>query len=1337
MERLEDRSQPAVLDAVPFGLAPYGAVSLTDAGSQVNTVIVNMDGTNATIEDTSSTISLTLNAIAGGWSLLTPNKAQGPELNIVTVAINTGGGNDSVSVRSADRPVNVDTGAGSNTAIVGDPLLGVQAINAPVDVRSVGGFVALTADDSASAAAVVAVLDAGKLSNFTPAFYDITFTPAELSGLTVNGGSGGNVIYVAATPTGITTNVNSGTGADFVQVLATTGPLTVQGQNGADTVVIGDAGLTANVAGTVHVANALSKSTLIVDDSADTNAVNPIVVPGRSAFPAPTSTGTITGLAPATITWAQGQFTTVSLSSGFADDTWVASPDLNAEIVINAGEPTLGSGDTLILSAVGLTNPVITPNPALPDGQIASSNAATLYWYNIETFPVPLGLGGTFDFAPTRPVVDANKQPGYLTVIPTDTPTSGAYASAGVGWVNAGAGAFDRQTPYNDIPNSPQLARLLRDGQWGYQGGGSNNGVFQVKVAPNQEIAITAYIGDTFDARANTNIYVGLPNDPNPTLLNPTIQTFDTERFANQFVSYTGMFNPGASDTIWITVEVPLVPPNAYWTINGLDVRPVGLIAPLSITRTSSSDGTPPLALTLPGDGYSTDNYAGSGAGPFAELTLMPDYGTIIATDIDPAVKGIQILADASGNFSFSVLRPTGTGPSTITVTDVRGWSGSGKLGLTGSGPMAVSPNPYLLPSQLVETYDRQSIRRIDFGGAASPVAVPTDPADTFEYISVGSNAYTSTTVNALGWFNGAPLPFDRGGSSTTLLQDGVYNQGNQLPGDFRLDLLSPNTDYSVTVVMGDMTHAWEDMAVTDITNGLPGTPKVAGLSTPAGQAGSRTFIVKTDATGAMKLRFSSSLSSYWALLSLEVRPLVNSSETGAQLGVSLSNGGAPVAYAGSVIGVAGTLAADGTTSTLYTITGATPNSLLTITTSLGTLTTTDGAGGQRYLGTQVLANASGVATFSITAPYSTVNRTGTITVTETTGASIGEFTQDYTAVAPPSGPPPAISQRFDFNTASSPLEGGGFQSVLNTRTYSPSNGFGWKAAVNGYDRGPGTAGTPDALFRDGAWGQDKATFQVGVALGASRDVRFYYGDPYSVWNGITVQVEGNLTPVTVDGTVDRYGYVQTSGFDANNDGILDIVVNGAVWVASGMDVATTGNLPTPANGAPNVMLPNRLEFATSTIGGFASALNVYTPATGYGWIGTAPSSFVRPASMFPPGSPLTPTQKQFYGSGAWGAGTAIFAIAVPLTNPASTTYSMQVYVADPYFPWQATSFTGEGTATQTVDSSVSPPTVVTITGIKDLNHDGLITLTITGGAWWVVNGLDVVQDPTSLPAAP
>lgn len=282
MERLEDRSVPAVLDAVAFGLAPYGAVSLT-GGNEVNTVIVNMDGTNATIEDASG-ITLTANAIAGGWSLQSATKAKGPELDIVTVAINTGGGDDSVSVRSADRPVNVNTGAGNNTATVGDPLLGVQLINAPVDVRSTGGLVALTADDSASAASVVAVLDAGKLSNFTPAFYDITFTAAQLSGLTVKGGSGGNVIYVAATPSGITTNVNSGTGADFVQVLATTGPLTVQGQNGADTVVIGDAGLTANIAGNVHVANALSKSTLIVDDSADTNPVNPTVVPGRMRF---------------------------------------------------------------------------------------------------------------------------------------------------------------------------------------------------------------------------------------------------------------------------------------------------------------------------------------------------------------------------------------------------------------------------------------------------------------------------------------------------------------------------------------------------------------------------------------------------------------------------------------------------------------------------------------------------------------------------------------------------------------------------------------------------------------------------------------------------------------------------------------------------------------------------------------------------------------------------------------------------------------------------------------------------------------------------------------------
>src|SRR5205823_11821760 len=104
--------------------------------------------------------------------------------------------------------------------------------------------------------------------------------------------------------------------------------------------------------------------------------------------------------------------------------------------------------------------------PALPDGKITSTNRQTVTWISIETLPVPLGLGGTFDFGTSNATGDPNTLPGFLPVLSSDTASSGAYAFANDGWLNAGAGAFNRLTTYGPSgdPASPRLAALFRDG---------------------------------------------------------------------------------------------------------------------------------------------------------------------------------------------------------------------------------------------------------------------------------------------------------------------------------------------------------------------------------------------------------------------------------------------------------------------------------------------------------------------------------------------------------------------------------------------------------------------------------------------------------------------------------------------------------------------------------------------------------------------------------------------------------------------------------------------------------------------------------------------------------
>lgn len=80
-------------------------------------------------------------------------------------------------------------------------------------------------------------------------------------------------------------------------------------------------------------------------------------------------------------------------------------------------------------------------------------------------------------------------------------------------------------------------------------------------------------------------------------------------------------------------------------------------------------------------------------------------------------------------------------------------------------------------------------------------------------------------------------------------------------------------------------------------------------------------------------------------------------------------------------------------------------------------------------------------------------------------------------------------------------------------------------------------------------------------------------------------------------------------------------------------------------------------------------------------------------------------------------------------------TYSIQAYMADPYNAWQGITISAEGGTSVTATAPVDPPGAYDLTG-KDVNGDGILTITISGPIW-VLNGIDIVQSPNLLPAAP
>src|SRR5205807_5645024 len=190
----------------------------------------------------------------------------------------------------------------------------------------------------------------------------------------------------------------------------------------------------------------------------------------------------------------------------------------------------------------------------------------------------------------------------------------------------------------------------------------------------------------------------------------------DTTSQTYQYVSYSGVVNPGASSTLLISFETAFGGASQFWTVSGVDVRPLGLVAPLTLNRVGGN-------ATLPADGLTVDYYTGTGAAPNSEVTINPPIGTVVDADgsagngrqpdADPAVKGFQVLADASGNFAFGLLRPTGLGPVVLTATDVTGATGTGVIGPVGAGPLAASTNPYTLPNPYSQAYTLPPVRRI------------------------------------------------------------------------------------------------------------------------------------------------------------------------------------------------------------------------------------------------------------------------------------------------------------------------------------------------------------------------------------------------------------------------------------------------------------------------------------------------------------------------------------------------------------------------------------------------------------------------------------------------
>ena len=410
----------------------------------------------------------------------------------------------------------------------------------------------------------------------------------------------------------------------------------------------------------------------------------------------------------------------------------------------------------------------------------------------------------------------------------------------------------------------------------------------------------------------------------------------------------------------------------------------------------------------------------------------------------------------------------------TITFTPDLGFSGLASFSYTveDNGTTAGAADPLQATATVtVNVAPERSPEAMlfDFNSGSSPTADG--------YIGLtNDNAYVTGT--GYGWLIRA-FTYNRGEVADEKLRDGHWGTRNI----FRVDDLVPG-QYLVNVTIGDGQFVADNLTVGvhEMENILADVDALPGEFTHA------EFVATVDASGILRLFVQDryGFDAYFRINSLEIRPM----ESVGEISLSLAEGEA-------------TLEADGLSVDTYLGSGAPPNAMLTIDTTLGSIATADlPAGESLYSGVQVTSDASGNFSFQVRRPSGIGAGEGEIRVREVTGLARGSLVQPYEV---------AGLRRFDFNHTSAATQPG-FLDVQGTHRYSSERGFGYVTfgdgsgtAVGTFDRGPGN---PDDLRRDGHFGQDRE-FSIQVAAGVAYHVRVHLGDAQFAHDQIQVLVEG------------------------------------------------------------------------------------------------------------------------------------------------------------------------------------------------------------------------------------
>ena len=444
---------------------------------------------------------------------------------------------------------------------------------------------------------------------------------------------------------------------------------------------------------------------------------------------------------------------------------------------------------------------------------------------------------------------------------------------------------------------------------------------------------------------------------------------------------------------------------------------------------------------------------------------------------------------------------------------------------------------------------DDTSVRRFDMNLTAA--------GNTAGYTSVLPGDIYTAGNGGFGWGNisggTGVLGIDRG-TPDSLLKDGHFATGTSnadtAARTFNADL-GYQGYYLVSVTMGDAWFNHDTMRVT-----AENIQVLNNISSPAGGFAQNNFVVHV-VDGTLNLVFEDiypGLDTSWVVNAIEIRPAVL-----LTLGL--------IPYDSSNTLILNPVPGDG--GSVDTITGvnATPNSLVTISTNLGTITTPDINAG--YVGRQVLADVNGNFVFTVQRP----NGSGiaVIEARAVDGSQTGFVSIEYTGVA---------SRRFDFNAPGSPtqtpVQSGnvtdGYVSVLGNSAYSVSTGYGWDSLVSSFNRA-GTTGDRADLRTDANFSPDTHTFRTAVTNG-TYFVNITMGDATNFHDHMRVTAEGNTSPLGTDG-LSSFADITTPAGQWFTDGFLVTVSDGVLdlgfsdipvsvdpnWIINGLEIRPAGSV--------------------------------------------------------------------------------------------------------------------------------------------------------------------------------